>query len=363
MISYKANYKDVTTVDFNKTKDALLIIDQTKIPNELVMLELDTPEEVYEAIKNLRVRGAPAIGDSAAIGIAVIANKFNCQNDHYDEFLSEFTKVKNYLASSRPTAVNLFWALDCMAEVVKNNSDKTVPEIKAALIKKAEQIRTDDIEMSRAIGEHGLALFKDGDGILTHCNAGELATVKYGTALAPIHLGREKGYNFKVYSDETRPLLQGARLTAFELFEDGIDVTVMCDNMASRAMKEGKINAVIVGADRIAANGDVCNKIGTSGVAILAKHYGIPFYVAAPTSTIDMATASGNDIPIEERNPDEVTEMHYVKRMAPVGVNVYNPAFDVTDAELVTGIITELGVAYPPYSKSLSEIMKKKTEQ
>ena len=214
--------------------------------------------------------------------------------------------------------------------------------------------------MCRAIGEYGLTLIKDGDGILTHCNAGQLATSKYGTALAPLHLGRERGMNFRVFTDETRPLLQGARLSAFELFADGVDTTVICDNMASQVMKNGWVNAVFVGCDRVAANGDAANKIGTSGVAILAKHYGIPFYVLGPTSTIDMSIPDGDAITIEQRKPEEVTEMWYKQRMAPEGVKVYNPAFDVTDHDLIAGIVTEYGIARPPYSESLKEIFRKK---
>lgn len=216
--------------------------------------------------------------------------------------------------------------------------------------------------MCKSIGEYGLTLIKDGDGILTHCNAGQLATSKYGTALAPIHLGVERGMQFKVFTDETRPLLQGARLSSFELHEHGVDTTVICDNMASIVMKNGWVQACFVGCDRIAANGDAANKIGTSGVAILAKHYGIPFYVLGPTSTIDMSIATGDEIPIEQRPGEEVTEMWYKLRMAPRGVKVYNPAFDVTDHELISAIVTEYGIARPPYSESLKEIFKKKAQ-
>jgi methylthioribose-1-phosphate isomerase len=232
--------------------------------------------------------------------------------------------------------------------------------IKQALHDEAVEIREEDIRVSRAIGEYGLSLLKDGDGIETHCNAGQLAVVKYGTALAPVHLGREKGMNFRVYTDETRPLLQGARLSAFELVADGVDTTVICDNMASSVMKRGWINICFVGCDRVASNGDAANKIGTSGLAIIAKHYGVPFYVCAPTSTIDMSLQSGDEIPIEERPDAEVTEMWYKERMAPEGVKVYNPAFDVTEAGLITGIITEFGIARPPYTESLKAIFEKK---
>lgn len=343
-------YKDATTVDFASDSAALYIIDQTKLPGELVMLTLYEADEIFEAIKMLRVRGAPAIGVAAAIGIYAVSAHFKTSD--IDKYKRLFAENKDYLASSRPTAVNLFWALDRMSDVVQAYIGSDTSELTELLRLEAKAIRDEDIEMSRAIGENGLTLFKDGDGILTHCNAGELATVKYGTALAPLHIGKEKGYTFHVFADETRPLLQGIRLTAYELSADDIDVTVICDNMAAQVMREGKIDAVIVGSDRIAANGDVCNKIGTSGVAILAKHFGIPFYVAAPSSTIDKKAKSGKDIPIEQRKSEEVTELHYIKRMAPENVGVYNPAFDVTDNELVTAIITEKGVFYPPYNFS-----------
>ncbi|MDR3076077.1 MAG: S-methyl-5-thioribose-1-phosphate isomerase, partial [Synergistaceae bacterium] len=259
-----------------------------------------------------------------------------------------------------PTAVNLFWALDRMESAVTRNKNLPVADIKRLLRDEAIGIYDEDIRVCRAIGEHGLNLIGDGYGILTHCNAGSLATVRYGTALAPLHLGRERGYNFKVYADETRPLLQGARLTAFELVADGIDTTVICDSMASSVMKNGWVQAVMVGCDRLAANGDACNKIGTSGVAIMAKYYGIPFYVCAPTSTIDMNTPDGGGIVIEERSPSEVSEMWYRERMIPDGAGVYNPAFDVTPADLVTAVVTENGVVRPPYPDNLRRLTQKK---
>jgi methylthioribose-1-phosphate isomerase len=249
-----------------------------------------------------------------------------------------------------------------MEQITIDNKDKSIDEIKILLKNEAIAIRDEDIWVCKKIGEYGLTLIKDGQGILTHCNAGRLAAVQYGTALAPIHLGRQKGMNFKVFTDETRPLLQGARLSAFELSANGVDTTVICDNMASQVMKNGWIQTVFTGADRVAANGDSCNKIGTSGVAILAKHYGIPFYICAPTATIDMSISSGKDIPIEQRPPKEVTEMWYKKPMAPKDVKVYNPAFDITDNELITGIITEYGIAKQPYTKSLKEIFEKKNK-
>ncbi|MBR6736087.1 MAG: S-methyl-5-thioribose-1-phosphate isomerase [Oscillospiraceae bacterium] len=342
------------TVSYDENKDKLVIIDQTKLPGKTVFLNLCEKEEIFEAIRTLQVRGAPAIGVAAAIGIYVISNRF--ETESYDEFTSEFSKVKSYLVSSRPTAVNLSWALERMEKVVSNNKGLTVSDIKTLLKKEALEIRDEDIKVCRAIGENGLTLLKDGDGILTHCNAGRLAAVRYGTALAPIHVGKEKGINFKVFTDETRPLLQGARLSSYELSENGIDTTVICDNMASCVMKQGWVQAVLVGCDRVAANGDAANKIGTSGVAVLAKHYGIPFYVCAPLSTIDMACPDGESITIEERSPDEVTEMWYKERMAPKNVKVYNPAFDVTDASLITAFITEKGVIYPPFDENFKKL-------
>ena len=260
------------------------------------------------------------------------------------------------LGAARPTAVNLSWALNRMEQVAIDNRDKPVAEIKELLRRECIAIKDEDVWMCRKIGEYGLSLIKDGDGVLTHCNAGQLATSKYGTALAPIHLGREKGMHFRVYCDETRPLLQGARLSSFEMLADGVDTTVICDNMASQVMKNGWIQAVLVGCDRVAMNGDAANKIGTSGVAILAKHYGIPFYTLGPTSTIDRNCPDGDHIPIEERDPDEIRTMWYEKPMALPGVKCYNPAFDVTDHSLLTGIVTEKGICYPPFTESIAAL-------
>jgi methylthioribose-1-phosphate isomerase len=354
------NITNCETVALDDEGSALVIVDQTKLPGEVDILRLTAQKDIWDAIYLLKVRGAPAIGVAAAIGVYLAAKASDAAD--YGAFRAEFGAAKDYLASARPTAVNLFWALDRMERVVKENNVKTVIELKNLLRDEAIAIRDEDIRVCRAIGEYGLSLIGDGDGILTHCNAGALATVRYGTALAPIHIGREKGYNFRVFTDETRPLLQGARLSAFELCNDGVDTTLICDNMASQVMKNGWVQAVFVGCDRVAANGDACNKIGTSGVAILAKHYGIPFYVCAPTSTIDMDTARGADITIEERPAHEVTEMWYSRRMAPEGVKVYNPAFDFAENELITAIITEYGIAYPPYSQSLKEIFYNKSK-
>jgi len=332
---------------------ALLIIDQRVLPNEERLLCLRTKEQVWYAIKTLAVRGAPAIGVSAAYGLYLAAKAVGDTPD----FRERVRNDSAYLASSRPTAVNLFWALERMERVLDRYPSAGYESIIPLLRAEADAICDEDIAACRAIGENGLALLHDGDGILTHCNAGRLAAVRYGTALAPIHVGRERGMNFHVFCDETRPLLQGERLSAYELISDGVDTTVICDNMASQIMKSGFVSAVITGADRIAANGDSCNKIGTSGVAILAKYYGIPFYIAAPASTIDMRICRGADIPIEQRDKDEVTELWYRKRMAPEGVGVFNPAFDFVDNSLITAIITERGVIYPPFGKNLREMM------
>ena len=359
-MSEEINALNFETVELDDANSAIVILDQTKLPNEVEFLHLKTQEEIWNAIYLLQVRGAPAIGVTAGYGIYLAAKKI--QADSFDSFYSEFRKAKDFLNSSRPTAVNLSWALNRMEQLVLNNKALPIPEIVELLHKESEEIKAEDVWMCRRIGEYGLSLIKDGDGILTHCNAGQLATSKYGTALAPIHLGRERGMSFRVFCDETRPLLQGARLSAFEMLADGVDTTVICDNMASQVMKNGWVNAVFVGCDRVAANGDVCNKIGTRGVAIIAKYYGIPFYVLGPTSTIDMTAATGDDIVIEQRNPEEVTEMWYEKRMAPEGVKVFNPAFDVTDHELIAGIVTEYGIAHAPYVESLKEIFRKKAE-
>lgn len=315
----------------------LFILDQTLLPNEEKWVEITSKEQAYDAIKTLMVRGAPAIGIFAGYAMA----QFSADTDIYE--------LKEYLDSSRPTAVNLSWATARMVKAFEENKN---------LIEEAIAIHNEDIEMCRKISEYGLSLLKDGDGILTHCNAGELATSRYGTGLGPLILGKEKGYDFKVFSDETRPLLQGARLTSYELEKAGIDVTLICDNMASLVMKKGMIDAVLVGCDRVAANGDTANKIGTSGVAVLAKYYGIPFYVLGPYSTVDFSCKSGDDIIIEERDKKEIKEKYFEKPTALPETKCFNPAFDVTDNSLITAIITDKGIAYPPFSKSLKEILK-----
>ena len=349
------------TVSLDLENAALVIIDQTLLPNETVMLSLKSQNEIWEAIKSLRVRGAPAIGVAAAIGYYLAARElsYGVENDILTDgsnYLIKLTEAKEYLASSRPTAVNLFWALDRMNSVTLDHIGSKISDVVDALCREAIKIRDEDISSCRAMGEYALSLIKDGDTILTHCNAGQLATVRYGTALSPIHIGREKGMNFKVFCDETRPLLQGARLSAYELVCDGVDTTVICDNMASQVMRNGWIDAIFVGADRIAANGDACNKIGTSGLAVLAAHYGVPFYVIAPLSTIDFNCESGKDVPIEQRNSNEITEMWYEKPMAPKGAKAYNPAFDYAENELITAIIPDYGIARAPYTESLAAL-------
>lgn len=281
----------------------------------------------------------------------------------FEAFYEKFREQKEFLNSSRPTAVNLSWALNRMERVclkAGREEGKTVSEVVEILHRESVAIKEEDIWVCKTIGENGLSLVKPGDGILTHCNAGQLATSKYGTATAPIYLGQERGYNFHVFADETRPLLQGARLTAYELYSSGVDVTLICDNMSAMVMKNGWVDAVFVGCDRVAANGDAANKIGTSVVATVAKRYGVPFYVCAPTSTIDYDTPTGDEIKIEQRPAEEVTEMWYKERMAPEGIKVFNPAFDVTDHELITAIVTEYGIARAPFKESLEEIRRKK---
>ena len=354
MWNVEKEMKKVTNVRLSGDRSAVIIIDQTKLPGREEYLELRTAEEIYDAILRLKVRGAPAIGICAAYGIAVLAGKI--QTEDYGEFLMQFRNYKTYLESSRPTAVNLSWALNRMEQTVIKNSALKVEKIKEALFDESCSIQREDVMMCRAISEHGLTLIKDCAGILTHCNAGPLATSGYGTALGPLFLGKERGMNFRVFADETRPLLQGARLTAYELYKGGIDVTLICDNMAGVVMKNGWIDACFVGCDRIAANGDTANKIGTSTVAVLAKHYGIPFYVLGPTSTIDMNCPSGRDIPIELRPEEEIRSKFYKEQMTPAEIPCYNPAFDITDHELISGIVTEHGIAKAPYEESLKKL-------
>ncbi|HOS69956.1 MAG TPA: S-methyl-5-thioribose-1-phosphate isomerase [Bacillota bacterium] len=333
----------------------LIILDQTKLPDATEFIKLDKAEDIWDAIFHLKVRGAPAIGIAAAYGLCVAMRDTGAKS--HEEFMAELRKNSQYLASSRPTAVNLFWALKRMERAAFDNKNRTVEELKEILIREANAIRDEDEGMCRAIGENALTLFRDGMTVLTHCNAGGLATAMYGTALAPIYLAKEKGMDIKVFADETRPLLQGARLTAWELMQAGVDVTLICDNMAAAVMAKGLIDAVIVGCDRVAANGDTANKIGTYGLAVLAKAHNIPFYIAGPTSTIDIETPSGKEIPIEERKPDEIT-CGLGRRTAPVGVKTFNPAFDVTPNELITAIITEKGVVRQPYDVGIRKLFE-----
>ena len=326
------------------------LIDQTLLPNEFKHIYCEDLPSIWEAIKSLRVRGAPAIGIAGALG--AVLGIWDSSADTYEVFSSELKEATDYLATSRPTAVNLFWALDRITRTAEENSKLTISEIKNILLAEAHSIIEEDKAMCRAIGKHGMALLNENDTILTHCNAGGLATSDYGTALAVMFSAHKAGKKISVFADETRPLLQGARLTTWELMQAGIDVTLICDNMAAQVMKEGKIQNVIVGADRIAANGDTANKIGTYNVAILADAHDIPFYVAAPTSTLDFNLKTGAEIPIEQRSSEEITE-GFGKVTAPEGVKVYSPAFDVTPASLVTAIITEKGVAHPPFTESL----------
>lgn len=335
-------HKICDTVALDEKACKLIIIDQTRLPNEERFLALDTEAEVIEAIQTLKVRGAPAIGVAAAIGLYVCA----CRVPDRDpaRWLGAVLAIKERISHARPTAVNLTWALNRMEEILRAHPNHSIEEMKRLLHDEACAIRDADIDVCRSIGWNGAELIADGDGILTHCNAGRLAAVRYGTALAPIYAARDAGKNVHVYADETRPLLQGARLTSYELVSGGIDTTLQCDNMAASLMASGRIQSVFVGCDRVAANGDVANKIGTLGVAILANYFHIPFYVCAPISTIDLSCASGNDIVIENRAAEEVTQLWYRDRMAPAGVKVYNPAFDVTPHTLVTALITEKGI-------------------
>ena len=331
------------------------VLDQTLLPVEVKFLEITEAKQMWDAIKMLCVRGAPAIGVGAGYGVAIEMQKH--VETTVEEYHAILKQTIEYLATSRPTAVNLFWALDRMKETGDAYQEQSNAVCQKALEDTAKEIEAYEEQACIAIGENALTVLKDGMTLLTHCNAGGLATVHYGTALAPMLLGKEKGIHFKVYADETRPLLQGARLTAWELQQAGVDVTVITDNMAGMLMKQGKIDAVIVGCDRVAANGDAANKIGTYSVAVLAKHHGIPFYVAGPISTIDLNTPTGDDIPIEERDGEEVTH-GFGRQTVPDGVKVYNPAFDVTPHELITAIITDRGVIMAPNEEKIRNNVK-----
>ena len=345
---------DMDHVRLSEDGRYVVILDQSKLPNLAEYLTLETAEDIYEAIFHLRVRGAPAIGICAGYGMYCLAQTID--TDSFDTFYQKLREYGEYLNSSRPTAVNLSWAINRMEQTAYKHKELPVKEIVKLLGEECRKIHQEDIAMCKKISQYGLSLIKDGDGILTHCNAGPLATSRYGTALGPLILGKEQGMNFHVFADETRPLLQGARLTSYELDKAGIDVTLICDNMASMVMKNGWVQACFVGCDRVAANGDTANKIGTSGVAILAKYYNISFYVLGPTSTIDMNCPTGEQIKIEERNPDEIKKMFYKQSMAPESVKCFNPAFDVTDHTLIAGIVTA------PYEESLAALFGEEKE-
>ncbi len=330
--------------------DSLKVLDQTLLPGEEKYLTLKSVEEVWEAIISLRVRGAPLLGVVGAFGVYIGIR--NSAAKSREEFLREVNKVIDYIGSSRPTAVNLFWAMQRIKEKVSKHTTLSVQELKRIILSEAIAILKEDDEICRGIGISGAEIIKDGDSILTHCNAGGLATSGYGTALAVLYRAREEGKSFRVYADETRPLLQGARLTCWELVKAGIETYLICDDMAGEVMREAKVNKVIVGADRIASNGDTANKIGSYSLAVLAHYHNIPFYIAAPLSTVDWELSNGEGIPIELRREDEVTHCRGVE-IAPCGVKVYNPAFDVVPNKLITGIITEKGIVYPPYEKNL----------
>jgi methylthioribose-1-phosphate isomerase len=353
------------------TGTAARLLDQTKLPTETVYVDIADERQMWDAIQRLVVRGAPAIGVAAAFGAYLGVREF--KDESPQQFLARVNDVCDHLATSRPTAVNLSWALDRIRAVAREMLGRSpgssapchvIRDVQEAILDECLRMLDQDNAVCRAIGEHGFKLLQELPGdrrgangelnVLTHCNAGGLATVRYGTALAPIYVGTEHGARFHIFADETRPLLQGSRITAYELKQNGIPVTVICDNMAATVMKQGKVQAVIVGTDRVAANGDVANKIGTLNVAILARHFHIPFLVAAPTSSIDLSLATGDQIPIEQRDGREISE-GLGRRITPDDVGLYNPAFDVTPAELVTAIITEKGVVRPPYETALRQ--------
>ena len=351
------NSKKLENIIFDGEK--LTLLDQTLLPSEIRYIDIPDARTLYEAIKSLRVRGAPAIGIAAAYGYYIESAAGIGKPD----FEKHMENVRDFLISARPTAVNLSWAVNRMHNVLLENKALEADRLLNRLRNEAVQIHNEDRQNNLRISEAGLSLLKDGFGVLTHCNAGPLATSGYGTALGPLILGTERGMKFHVYADETRPLLQGARLTSLELMRAGADVTLICDSMANQVMKEGRINAVFTGADRISSNGDAANKIGTNALAVLAGYYGIPFYMLAPLSTVDMACGCGDDIVIEQRGPEEITQLHYKKRMAPEGVKVYNPAFDVTPHALIKGIVTEEGIIRPPFTENLKAAFERAEER
>jgi methylthioribose-1-phosphate isomerase len=347
--------KPIETLRWTGGVDGCLrLIDQTLLPLECSEIECRSVEAVWEAIRVLRIRGAPAIGIAAAYGVCLGLQTAAAGDEA--AFFHRLGEVVRYLATSRPTAVNLFWALNRMKQKAQVLRGQPTAQIAAALLEEARAIHEEDRQMCRAIGRHGAELLADGQGVLTHCNAGGLATADYGTALAVFFAAAESGKRLKVFVDETRPLLQGARLTAWELHERGFDVTLLCDSMAAQVMREGRVQAVVTGADRIAANGDTANKIGTYGLAVLAAAHKIPFYVAAPASTFDLSIAGGGQIPIEQRDPREITH-GFGRQTAPEGIKVYNPAFDVTPAELITALICDRGIIRPVTRERIAEVV------
>lgn len=343
----------IRTIEWIKNK--VRIIDQTKLPLEFKYFDIKDIKTLWQALKSLQVRGAPAIGIAAAFGV-VLGTKDSGARD-FTQFKKELDAVVKFLASARPTAVNLFWALERMRQTAARNYRKSIPEIKRLLLEEAKEIFQEDRQICRRMAKFGASLLSNGDQILTICNAGALATADYGTALGVIYEAKKQGKPIKVYACETRPLLQGARLTTWELKKEGIDVTLICDNMAADLMRKGMVDIVIVGADRVAANGDSANKIGTYSLAVVAKYHKIPFYVAAPVSTFDLCLKRGSAIPIEERDPEEVSAL-LGRRIAPKGVKVYNPAFDVTPNALITAIICEKGIIKPPFEKNILKVLK-----
>jgi methylthioribose-1-phosphate isomerase len=346
---------DLRTIEWSG--NAIKIIDQTRLPTELRYIYIKDIKLLWHAIKTLQVRGAPALG--AAAGLGVFLGIKDSRAKTFREFAGELDRITRYLGSSRPTARNLFWGLERMASVAVANRSQSVAHLKKLLFEQAQQIIEEDRATCRKIGEYGSRLIHNGDNILTVCNAGILATIDYGTALGVLYRAGEKNKRFKVYACETRPLLQGARLTTWELKRKGIDVTLICDNMAASLMRQGAIDKVITGADRIAANGDTANKIGTYSLAVLARHHKIPFYIAAPVSTFDLCTKSGADIEIEQRPAEEVTRLFFKKPIAADGVRVYNPAFDMTPHALISAIITDKGIVKAPYRMNIKNMLSR----
>jgi len=337
------------------TGQSVRLIDQRRLPGDLVVMECHTYQEVGEAIRTLAVRGAPAIGVAAAAGLSLAANAAKAESS--ERFWTGLDEAAAYLRTMRPTAVNLFWAIQKMMDYARSLRGQSPHQVADSLIEFAQSLAEADVTVNKRMAEFGYNLIQPDTGVLTHCNTGALATVDYGTAFGVIRMAHERGKTFHVYVDETRPLLQGARLTAWECVKNGIPATLITDNMAAHFMRKGKIQICFVGADRIAANGDTANKIGTYGVAVLAREHGIPFYVVAPSSTVDLATESGDEIEIEERHHDEVTHMGGL-RVAPEGIGVANPAFDITPGKYITGIITESGIAYPPFNLNLTRLVQ-----